>query len=394
MYLGEKDYFVFVGDRTNVAEFNAGSIITVQGAYSDGLSPETTNNGSWTVDRTFYNGAGNEEVLASNAVNDTFTVAGNYADKFVPGFEFTVNYEDPDYTPPPVGSPLPYGNIPGGSPAPTYIDNYVVRETGSPNIGATYDSVTDTTTIPVTTNISESFGSPNAPGGSPSPDAAIYFDGTDQTFVYVTPEIVTDTYPYGRVNLSTGTSNARASAYITDSIMIGWNVVDWFQYPILSVDLIDNTITVAGDARADMQIGQEFELLADAGSPNNNGIYTVRIDEDYRTYGSPVSIRSEVEYDGNNTTIAVHPNLVAASLPNIGSPLSFTINGYIEPNNDAAAIIAFADTIGVTGTETTDGAVLQTGGPIMGAFDYPYWDVGGFDENTGTVIHLYSGTFE
>ena len=226
----------------------------------------------------------------------------------------------------------------------------------------------------------------------------MYFDGTDRTFVYVTGEIISNEYPYGRINLPQATNTAIMSGRITDSLILGWTVGDWFQYPILSVDLIENTIRVAGDARNDIQIGQDFNIVGDAGNPGspsltNNGIYVVRIDEDYRTYGSPLMVRSEVDYDGSDTTIAIYPSLVAASFA-VGSPPVYTVNGYVEPITSSAAIIAFADTIGIIIPETVNADVVTTGGSLVGAWDYPAWDVGGYDENLSTIIHLYSSTFE
>jgi len=374
-----RDTYTVLGDRTDMSELIPGAKITVQNAYSS-ASPVITNNGTWTVDKTFYNGGDIVPLAGADDITDTFTIDGNYADKFIPGFEFTV-YDQHE------GSPEF-----GGSPAND--GNYIVRLNGSPNIGATYDAGTDTTIIPVSTPVPGDFvsGSPHHPT-----TGLVAFPGTDETWVYVTGEIHTDTVPYGRIQLPVGTSLSLMSGNITETFQIGWTVTDWFQYPILSVDLVENTIYVAGDARGDVQIGQDFVILGDAANPgspalSNNGNYKVRIDEDYRTYGSPEMVRSEVDYDGTGTTITVYPDLIAQSF-SVGSPPVYSVNGWIEPNNDAQAIIAFSDTIGTTVVETAE-AVVISGGSLVGAWDYPYWDVGGYDESMGTVIYLYSGTFE
>jgi hypothetical protein len=364
------DYFTVIGDQT--AFFPDSGKFTIQSAYTDGLSPETTNNGSWTVSRSFYNGAGSETILAVDTAADTFTIAGNYADKFIPGFTFTV-YQ---------------------SGSPTNEGNYTVLLSGSPNIGATYDAGSDTTTIPVTTQVPITI----VDGGSPYPiiNGYITFDGTDETNIYIVGNVIIDQQPYGKIIDIQSSVGTQLSGSITDDLNFGWTVSDWFQYTILSVGLVENTITVAGDARGDLQIGQDFEIIGafdstgspTSGSPSgvtNNGLYNVRIDEDYRWVGSPpVMSRAEVEYDGSSsTTIAIYPTLSTLSHP----------YGFIEPNNDAQAIITFTDTIGIVTTEDVDGAVLQTGGSIVNSWDYPYWDVGSFDETLGTVIHLYSNTF-
>jgi len=358
------DTFTVLGDQTTL--FPDASKFTIQDAYSTGLSPETTNNGTWTVSRAFYNGAGNETVTAVDTGADTFTIAGNYADKFIPGFAFIV----------------------AGSGSPSNDGSYVVQGSGSPLVGATYSSGPNTTTIPVTTQIPSSLI-----GG------LLTFGGTDETLIYISGNIITDQQPYGKILNITGVSAAQLSGTITDDLNFGWTVTDWFQYMILSVDLVENTITIAdpsSTAVSDLQIGQDFEILGGfdttgsppSGSPagiTNNGMYKIRIDEDYRMYGSPVLYRTEVNDNGDNTvTLTVYPNITTAVQP----------YGWIEPNNDAQAIFAFTDAIGVSCVEAVDAAVIQTGGSIIDSFDYPFWDVGSFDETLGTVIHLYSNTFE
>lgn len=242
------------------------------------------------------------------------------------------------------------------------------------------------TIIPVTTDLTN----------DTSDGVTLAFGGTDETLIYVVGDVVTNQQPYGRIVDLQGATSGQLSGQITDNLEFGWTVEDWFQYTILSADLVENTITVAGDARADLQIGQDFEILGafdttgspPGGSPSgvtNNGLYKVRIDEDYRSFGSPIMSRTEVEYDGStSTTITVYPELSTLVQP----------FGFIEPNNDAQAIITFTDQIGVVYTELVDATVIQTGGSIMDSWDYPFWDVGSFDETLGTVIHLYSNTFE
>lgn len=345
------DSFTVLGDQTS--HFPADATFNITGAYTDNGSPETTNNGAWSVSYSYYNGAGVENILEADTVNDRFRISGNHTSKFVSGFEFEVSQS---------GSPSNDGS-------------YIVVSPGS-----TYVPGSDSTWIPVTTEV-------------PSTDAngLLSFSGTDETLIFINGSVVTDQTPYGRiVDIQSSISDARLSSSIVDSINFGWTVEDWFQYQIMNVNLDNNTIVVAGDARNDLQIGQDFEIIgafdstgSPSGSPSgvtNNGIYKVRIDEDYRL-GSPP--RSEVDYDGANTTITIYPELSTDVSP----------YGFIEPNNDAQMKISLIDSIGISVGETADGAVTQTGGSLVDSWDYPYWDVGSLDETLGTVIHLYDNTF-
>jgi len=355
--------FTVLGDQTSY--FASDATFTIQDAYTNNGSPEITNNGDWITDQVYYNYsvAGTEEIVAVDFVANTITIAGDYISKFSNGFVFDIDA--------------------GGSPSIT--GTYIVDVPGATLIASPVQTV-----IPLTTDIIDI-------SGSPAPLTTAIFGETSETIIHVTDTIVTDTTNpsepiYGRILSAQATTGTQVSGQITDELQFGWTVDDWFQYAILSVDLVDNTITVTGDARGDLQIGQDFEILGaydTTGSPpngsppgiTNNGLYKVRIDEEYRN-GSP--IRSEVDFDGTNTTITVYPDLETTAVP----------YGFIEPDNNAQAIIAFSDLIGVIAVETADAVVLQTGGAIIDSWDYTFWDVGSFDENLGTVIHLYSGTFE
>lgn len=127
---------------------------------------------------------------------------------------------------------------------------------------------------------------------------------------------------------------------------------------------------------------RRFEIVnAVGGSPTNNGTYTVGA--------------SSYNVTTNKTTITI-----LETIPNVavsGDTVRRTINtesgGFLEAHRFYGIRMVFEDTIGVSVGEAAVTAVLTTGGNIVGAWDYPRWDVGSYDENLGTVIHLYSNTF-
>ena len=142
------------------------------------------------------------------------------------------------------------------------------------------------------------------------------------------------------------------------------DVTGWFQYLIKEANSVTNTFTVWGNATGDVQSGQQFRVMG----TSNDGLYTV--------IASPV-------YDALTSTT----DIAVASIDNDEG------GGWIESYRDQGIRIVFEDTIGVSVGENATGALLLTAGNVMDAWDYPYWDIGSFDEELGTVIHLYSNTF-
>lgn len=52
--------------------------------------------------------------------------------------------------------------------------------------------------------------------------------------------------------------------------------------------------------------------------------------------------------------------------------------------------LELTDQIGVGFTETADADINNGGLGFVGSWDAPYWDVGGYDENLGVIVRLYS----
>ncbi len=155
------------------------------------------------------------------------------------------------------------------------------------------------------------------------------------------------------------------SASVTDNISFAWGNIDqWFQFAVVYADAMLNTFTLAGDATGDIQPGQQIEII---GATSNVGIYTVAL--------------TGIVITG------IYPNIYT-TIPVIEPvPVSQT-GGYVEPLGALPAGLVFADNVGTVVTETATGEVLTTAGSLIGSWDYPMWDVGGFDENLGTIIIL------
>lgn len=218
--------------------------------------------------------------------------------------------------------------------------------------------------------------------------------GTDNVDITITEDSYTmdiKTYPQTTVSSTIGdsissdsnlfefsdqsTTSTQTNATITDSIQFDWYVGVWFQYPILSVDENLQTVTVAGDATKDIQIGQTFDIIQSA---SNDGVYEVRFDEQYQTAQGT----SEVYFNGSNTIIAVYGTNQLTDI----SPY-----GYVE-NDGGPATLTFKDYIGAGISEETEAVVLTTSGSLIDSWDYQFWDVGSYD-GSGVVLNLYSGTY-
>lgn len=222
------------------------------------------------------------------------------------------------------------------------------------------------------------------------------------------------------------------------------DITSWFQYLIKEVDYATDTFIVHGNATGDVQSGQQFRVFGNT----NTGLYTVSSSPIYDPLtnttdipvvasGSPSpplavtnpitavidanTIRvtgninildgddqiiisgstlndgtftvQSLEHDGGDTLIVVVGSPGPFNLASTGGIIEYNDRGgWIESFRDYGIRIIFTDSISATVGEDAQGAVLQTGGPIVGAWDYPYWDIGSWDESLGTVIHLYSNT--
>lgn len=141
-----------------------------------------------------------------------------------------------------------------------------------------------------------------------------------------------------------------AQTSITDEITWDWgNIEQWFQYYVIGI-LNLNTFIVSGNATIDIQVNQKFRII---GLNNNVGIYTA----------------DSIIFDGINTIITILELLEDVNFAST----------YIEPEDSLPIRILLSDTIGVNLSELTDGSILSTSGNLVQAFDYKYFDIGGYD---------------
>jgi len=150
------------------------------------------------------------------------------------------------------------------------------------------------------------------------------------------------------------------------------DITSWFQYLIKDASVGSNTLTIWGNASVDVQVGTEFRVMA-AGL--NNGLYRV------------LSRIVDTSTGPTLTIVTVDPALPYMSVVIDGG------GGFIESARDYGIRMHFSDALAATVLEDATAVVLTTGGSIVGAWDFPYWDIGSFDESLGTLINLYSNTF-
>jgi len=146
------------------------------------------------------------------------------------------------------------------------------------------------------------------------------------------------------------------------------DITSWFQYMIKeaaplrgSPSAALNIFEIWGDITNDVQSGQEFRVF----STSNDGIYTA---SGLVTYNSSTG----------TSDIPVAPILTNET------------GGWVESARDFGARLIFEDNIGVTVVEQSIGVLVITAGDVIGAWDYNYWDVGGWDENLSTTLYLHS----
>ena len=154
------------------------------------------------------------------------------------------------------------------------------------------------------------------------------------------------------------------------------DVTGWFQYNVIGANVLTDVFVVQGDATSDIQAGQEFRIF---GTPGNDGLYMSDI-------GAPPI------FDGVNTTIIVDvtskKHIVTSQGLLAGSPVGspYTAGGgVLQAARDYGIQIFHRDTIGTSVDEVLDGPVPTEGGNIVGAFDYPGFDQGTFDEDLNVL---------
>jgi hypothetical protein len=146
------------------------------------------------------------------------------------------------------------------------------------------------------------------------------------------------------------------------------DITSWYQYLIVEAISATNTFVIYGNATSDVQAGTQFRVFGTL----NDGVYTVS--------GAPI-------YNADNTTSI---EVISGSPPAISQD---DTGGWIESYRDYGIRLIFEDAIGVDITENVDATLVLTSGSLLGAYDYPYFDIGAFDEDYSTVVHLYGNTF-
>lgn len=212
----------------------------------------------------------------------------------------------------------------------------------------------------------------------------------------------------------------------------GVDITEWFQYLIKSYDAATSTINVIGNAVGVVQMGQQIKIV---GSVSNDAVHTISappvfdgtmttilvtnplfkvtqliteisspttfkvLGDAYRmvTVGDDIVILNSTGNDGTYVVSNISQQgtfseiVINSSLPSVIVDGDIEFNergGWIEPLRTRGIELVYGDYIGVGVGELTDATSIADAGSVMGAWDYPYWDVGSFDESVGTVIHL------
>lgn len=144
------------------------------------------------------------------------------------------------------------------------------------------------------------------------------------------------------------------------------DITNWFQYSLKSADSTTEEFIVNGDATGDIFVNAQFRVF---GNGANNGIYTAA--------AAPV-------FDGICTTIQVIEDIT-----------DDVVGGVIESYRDNGIRIALRDEIGVEqiGEVAQGNPQIAGGGSFVGAWDYPFFDTGSWDDELNPLIHLYDNTF-
>jgi len=218
----------------------------------------------------------------------------------------------------------------------------------------------------------------------------------------------------------------------------GIDITNWFQYTVKEYNTTTNEIIINGNGMGDIQSGQQIRVI---GTRANDGVFTVGLSPTFGLDGtttipvdeviasatndiiefiSPTSVKvlgdsyrmvstgdavDVIGSTGNDGTYTVTGSTqdgaysiidISPSLPNTtpdGVMAYMERGGWIESVRYQGIHLIHEDWIGVGISEVAQAATLTDGGNVVGAWDYPHWDVGSFDESLGTVIRLYSSTF-
>lgn len=142
------------------------------------------------------------------------------------------------------------------------------------------------------------------------------------------------------------------------------DITGWFQYLIKEANSVTNVFTVHGDATTDVQTGAQFRVFG----TQNDGLYTVSSSPTYNAIANTTDIPV--------TSISTDEN-----------------GGWIESYRDYGIRLVFEDFVGIDIAENANAALIMTSGSLIDSFDYTYFDVGSYDEDVATVLHLYGNNF-
>lgn len=218
----------------------------------------------------------------------------------------------------------------------------------------------------------------------------------------------------------------------------GIDVTNWFQYLVQEYNPDTNEIIINGNGIGDVQSGQQVRVI---GTSANDKVFTIGLAPTFNPNGTTtIPVVETINRASNNvielissTSIKVlgdsYRVVSVADVVNItnstGNDGTYTVTGSTQdgvysiinvspslPDTSPDGVVEYMerggwieslrfqgihliheDWIGVRVDEIAQAAVMTEGGNIIGAWDYPHWDVGSFDESLETVIHLYSNVF-
>lgn len=162
---------------------------------------------------------------------------------------------------------------------------------------------------------------------------------------------------------------------------------------IVSADSTLNNFVVSGDFTSIFIPGAPFTVL---GSPPNNGSYVV-ISSTFAVGFTTINVAAVPTTQGAGGIINVFViatttgNLEYQFVEKITTWINFT-SGKINQSDPGTYLQTYANaTIGENITiAVTFG---EDAGTVVGSWDYPYWDVGAFDEDVATLNSLYGSSF-
>jgi hypothetical protein len=147
------------------------------------------------------------------------------------------------------------------------------------------------------------------------------------------------------------------------------DIADWYQYLIVEFDAMRQQLVIQGNVVQDIQGGQEIYVL---GSTDNDGKYTVI---------------ARPTFDGTFSRVSVNPTIIQGR------------GGWVEPARDYGIQIRIKDVVRSTFEEDATSIVnyivsendvlpapQYAGGPMIGGWDVPHWDLDGWDETLDTIF--------